>query len=304
MASPSPDRVSRLRFFSDEFCPPQRLLLACGSHFWGCCPPCHIWFQVAACGCVRSGFAFIALGIGWILRLRCCGLWTVFRTFGGGFSGIASLAVCVSCKCPQFLPFGPTLQTSAWGLTWVTGLFPACGTSRRLFFLSMPGSCWLCIMVSSTSSPFCQGPRWPSAMSPRSPIYSRGGGGRLASCSRHRCPGVPPLGGISSDSTGSTVPSGDPQCSRGLSLPSSPAPQFRMVSQLGCISIFAASVAGDVRPVFHFRPSPLLHLFSPYRDPLSAGTDALLQSWGGLLACAFPPWSVLPRVLAKLRVSH
>ena len=44
--------------------------------------------------------------------------------------------------------------------------------------------------------------------------------------------------------------------------------------------------------------------FSPYRDPLSAGTDALLQSWDGLLACAFPPWSVLPRVLAKLRVSH
>ena len=50
MASPSPDRVSRLRSPSDEFCPPQRLLLAYGSHFWGCCPLCHIWFQVAACG--------------------------------------------------------------------------------------------------------------------------------------------------------------------------------------------------------------------------------------------------------------
>ena len=44
--------------------------------------------------------------------------------------------------------------------------------------------------------------------------------------------------------------------------------------------------------------------FSPYRDPLSAGTDALLQSWDGLLAYAFPPWSILPQVLAKLRVSH
>ena len=44
--------------------------------------------------------------------------------------------------------------------------------------------------------------------------------------------------------------------------------------------------------------------FSPYRDPLSAGTDALLQSWDGLLAYAFPPWSILPHVLAKLRVSH
>ena len=44
--------------------------------------------------------------------------------------------------------------------------------------------------------------------------------------------------------------------------------------------------------------------FSPYRDPLSAGTDALLQSWDGLLAYAFPPWSILPQVLAKLKVSH
>ena len=129
-------------------------------------------------------------------------------------------------------------------------------------------------------------------------------GGHPVSCSRHRCPGDPPLGRISSDSTGFTVPSGDPQCCCGLFLPSSPAPQFRMVSQLGRISIFAASVAGLVRPVYHFQPSPLLHLFSPYRDPLSAGTDALLQSWDGLLVCAFLLWSVLPRVLAKLRGSH
>ena len=44
--------------------------------------------------------------------------------------------------------------------------------------------------------------------------------------------------------------------------------------------------------------------FSPFRDPLSAGMDALLQSWDGLLAYAFPPWSILPQVLAKLRVSN
>ena len=36
--------------------------------------------------------------------------------------------------------------------------------------------------------------------------------------------------------------------------------------------------------------------FSPYRDPLSAGKDALLQSWDSLLA--FPPWSVLPGVFS------
>ena len=41
--------------------------------------------------------------------------------------------------------------------------------------------------------------------------------------------------------------------------------------------------------------------FSPFRDPLAAGTDAFLQRWDGLQAYAFPPWSVIPRVIAKLR---
>ena len=44
--------------------------------------------------------------------------------------------------------------------------------------------------------------------------------------------------------------------------------------------------------------------FSPFRDSLAAGTDAFLQSWDGLQAYAFPPWSILPRVLAKLWVSR
>ena len=43
--------------------------------------------------------------------------------------------------------------------------------------------------------------------------------------------------------------------------------------------------------------------FSPFRDPLAAGTDAFLQRWDGLQAYAFPPWSVVPRVVAKLRES-
>ena len=44
--------------------------------------------------------------------------------------------------------------------------------------------------------------------------------------------------------------------------------------------------------------------FSPIRDPQSAGTDAFLQSWDGLQAYAFPPWSIIPRVLAKLQMSR
>ena len=44
--------------------------------------------------------------------------------------------------------------------------------------------------------------------------------------------------------------------------------------------------------------------FSPYRDSQSAGTDAFLQSWDGLQAYAFPPFAIIPRVLAKLRESR
>ena len=44
--------------------------------------------------------------------------------------------------------------------------------------------------------------------------------------------------------------------------------------------------------------------FSPYRDPQAASTDAFLQSWDGLQAYAFPPFAIIPRVLAKLRESR
>ena len=273
MASPSPDRVSRLRSTAGVF--------LCSA-----APPASLWQSL--------------LGVGWILRLQCRGVRTVFGTFGGGFAGIASLAGCLSIRHPQIWTFGPTLQTSAGGLTWETELFPAFGTSRRLFFRSMPGSCWLCVAVSSTSSPFCPGPRWPCfATSPRSPICARWG--HPVSCSQHHCAGDPPLGGISSDSTGSAVHSGDPQCSRRLSpvLTSSEwslnMDVFRSLMRQWPVMIDLFATSDNHRCSIYF---------SPYRDPLSVGTDKLLQSWDGLLAYAFPPWSILPQVLAKLRVSH
>ena len=43
--------------------------------------------------------------------------------------------------------------------------------------------------------------------------------------------------------------------------------------------------------------------FSPFRDPMSAGTDVFLQSWAGFPAYAFTPVAVIPRVLAQLRSS-
>ena len=41
--------------------------------------------------------------------------------------------------------------------------------------------------------------------------------------------------------------------------------------------------------------------FSHFRDPMSACTDAFLQSWEGLQAYAFPPVAIIPRVLHVFR---
>ena len=43
--------------------------------------------------------------------------------------------------------------------------------------------------------------------------------------------------------------------------------------------------------------------FSSFRDPSAIGTDALLQNWDGYQVYAFPPWSMIPLVLKKLRSS-
>ena len=43
--------------------------------------------------------------------------------------------------------------------------------------------------------------------------------------------------------------------------------------------------------------------FSPVSDPMSAGSDAMLQSWDFLQAYAFLPFAMIPQVLGKLRSS-
>ena len=43
--------------------------------------------------------------------------------------------------------------------------------------------------------------------------------------------------------------------------------------------------------------------FAPIWDPMSAGTDAMLQTWDHMQAYAFPPMAMIQLVLIKLRVS-
>ena len=219
--------------------------------------------------------------------------------------GITSLVGFLSVNYPQIWTFGPTLPTSAGELTCAARWFLAFGTSRRLFSRSMPGSCWRCSGVSSASSPFCLGPQWRCFVttSPRSHICARRGGTRSPALNniaqeilrwaeslhiRLAPQFIPGICNVLADSLSRPhqLPSSEWSLNMGV---------FRSLARQRPVMIDLFATSDNHRCSIYF---------SPFRDPLSAGMDALLQSWDGLLAYAFPPWSILPEVLAKLRVSN
>ena len=70
---------------------------------------------------------------------------------------------------------------------------------------------------------------------------------------------------------------------------------FREILRLwpATIDLFATAMTARL-PVY----------FAPMSDPQSAGTDAMMQSWDGLHAYAFPPFGLLHHVLSKVRQSR
>ena len=133
-------------------------------------------------------------------------------------------------------------------------------------------------------------------------VLSLQGGWHEVSISELSHSGDPALGGVPLHPPLASVHSGVPERPSGLPLSSSPAPLYRTVPSPGGFSLYQSSLAGANRLVCHVRQCSVF--FSPFRGPMAAGTDAFLQCWDGLQAYAFPPWSVIPRVVAKLRVSH
>ena len=69
---------------------------------------------------------------------------------------------------------------------------------------------------------------------------------------------------------------------------------FHSLSRLWPVQIVLFATSANLRCSIYF---------SQFRDPMSAGTDAFLQSWEGLQAYAFPPVAIIPYVLATLRAS-
>ena len=102
------------------------------------------------------------------------------------------------------------------------------------------------------------------------------------------------LGRIPLDPPVTPVHPGVPKCAGGLSLSPSPASTYRVVPSSGGFSFFKSSVAGPNRLYAISANCQCSVYFFPFRDPMAAGTDAFLQSWDGLQAYAFPPWSVIP----------
>ena len=72
----------------------------------------------------------------------------------------------------------------------------------------------------------------------------------------------------------------------------------------GGVSPASSPLASHHQPLCDLPQSQVAGLLFPTVDPQSAGTDAMLQSWDGLQAYAFPPFGLLSWVLAKVRQSQ
>ena len=81
-------------------------------------------------------------------------------------------------------------------------------------------------------------------------------------------------------------------------------PLFGVNSPQGCVSGTFPPLAGHGGFVRHLLNHRLQVYFSPMADPQAAAVDALIHSWDHLQAYAFPPFSLIQKVLSMVRGSH
>ena len=133
----------------------------------------------------------------------------------------------------------------------------------------------------------------------RSVIHSQGG---RYSLRNSQCGGSVNLEALrdSSNSAGSSVHSGSPHRPCRFAQPQSPSLGFGVDPLPQCLSRGPQEVACDHRSLRDEPQSSSSRIFLPMSDPQLAGTDAMMQSWDGLQAYAFPPFGLLHRVLSKV----
>ena len=110
-----------------------------------------------------------------------------------------------------------------------------------------------------------------------------------------------PLGGGSVCGDFPTVYYGETQCASGRSFSPKPDLGLRVDAEAGGLQGFVQEVAGVNRPVCNVSKSQLFLIFFSLPQSHAMGTDALLRNWNGWQAYAFPPWSLIPAGLKKLR---
>ena len=80
-------------------------------------------------------------------------------------------------------------------------------------------------------------------------------------------------------------------------------PRLRMDFVQGGVSGALSSVACDGRSLCHFSHPSSSGVLLSSGGPSAASTNAMLQPWDHLQAYAFPPFGLIPRLLAKVRPS-
>ena len=298
-ASPSVERISRLRSTAAEF-------QSCAS------PTVSLWLSLLG---VLSSLAHLVPGG----RLRLWSLQLCLHRSSNRQDLEAPVLVSMEClhdlqwwlHLPRLslgvslrqvspdLHFGPTPRTWDGVPISVVRPLPACGPPNRQRYLSTPGNCSLFSWGFSSSGQLSKVARWLSFVTTPQQWLTfarRVAPGLLSSTPwlRRSCAGRSPslYARLHSSFRAPTRP-----------VSPSPAPTYRVVSKHARLSIFEKTLASPNSFICHLRHHRCSIFFSHFRDPMSACTDAFLQSWEGLQAYAFPPVAIIPRVLATLWAS-
>ena len=288
-----------------NFCPPFGSQPPVGSLFSAPCPLCPILFQGAGFACGPCSFSCTGLGIAWTTRLLFLGLPLVASTSSGGKTSLVCVRGVSLAQLSPDLDFWSDASDVGWGAHLgpdvVSGLWSPeeAGVSinaRELlavekgllhFQASLVGSTVTVFVANSTVVAYLR-----KSGGTRSLLLNELAQRILRWSELHRVTlalqFIPGCRNVLADSL-----------SRPHQLLGSEwtlhADVFRDLCCQWPVMVDLFATSANHRCSIYF---------SPFRDPQSAGTDAFLQSWDGLLAYAFPPWSVIPQVLTKLRASQ
>ena len=179
----------------------------------------------------------------------------------------------------------------------------ACGLRKTSSARSMPGSSWRSRVLSGGLLHFSPVPQWRSSPTNRQRVVSAEPRRDSFFFSELRRSEDSSLGGGSVCGDFPTGYYGETQCASGRSFSPKPGLGLRVDAEAGGLQGFVQEVAGVSRLVCNVSKSSCSLYFSPYHNHNAMGTDALLRNWNGWQAYAFPPWSLIPAGLKKLRSS-